>query len=388
MKILMILERDFPPDLRVENEIKSLINEQHEVVLACYSLKQEDEIVETDWNGCRVYKKKINKFIYKSSIGALKFNIYFNFWRKHIVSILEKESIDAIHVHDLPLAKIGSELKEKRSVKFVLDLHENWPAYLRVSKHANKTLGKILSNNEQWIKYEIEQCQKADNVIVVVDEAKERLSKLGIPEHKIEIVSNYPVLNDFDDLHRNSKKMHKTILFYAGGIAEHRGLQFVIGALPEIIKHTSNVELRIFGQGNYSKNLSELASKTGVQNYVRFFGQVPYKRVLDELMEADITLIPHSKNDHTDSTIPHKLFQYIYAGKPVLASNCAPIERIIKTANAGAVYEWNNSKDVVAKYIWIIENSRFFQQDKMKEVIRKNYNWENEVKKLQNIYMP
>ena len=169
----MVLERDFPPDLRVENEIKSLISKNHQVVLACYTTKEEDS--EFDWNGCKVYKKQISNFIYKSSVGALKLPFYFNFWRKHIHSIIKKEKVEAIHIHDLPLARIGYEMKVKYDIKFTLDLHENWPAYLSVSKHTNSAIGKILSSNLQWQDYEIKYCNKADNIIVVVDEARNRL---------------------------------------------------------------------------------------------------------------------------------------------------------------------------------------------------------------------
>ena len=39
MKILMLLDREFPPDLRVENEIEALTTEGHHVFLACYTRK-------------------------------------------------------------------------------------------------------------------------------------------------------------------------------------------------------------------------------------------------------------------------------------------------------------------------------------------------------------
>ncbi len=386
MNILMVLERDFPPDLRVENEIKGLIEQNHQVVLACYSQKQEENLVVSDWNGCKVYKNKISKLTYKSSIGVLKFPGYFRFWKKLLTHILEKESINAIHIHDLPLAQLGCEIKKKHNIKFTLDLHENWPAYLRVSKHANTLIGKLISSNNQWEAYEKKNCFCADHVIVVVDEAKERLMKLGIDPKKIDVVSNYPELSDFEGLSTAPKEVDKLVLFYAGGIAEHRGLQFIIQSLPQVINTYPNIELRIFGQGNYVEYLKGLSADLHVSDHVIFYGQVPYKIVLEELSKADITLIPHSKNDHTDSTIPHKLFQYIFAGKPVLASNCDPIERILNESNAGKVYEWNNPDDAAKKLDWIVKNYRYFQAEQLKGVIEKNYNWENEKVKLQNIY--
>lgn len=383
MRILMVLERDFPPDLRVENEIKSLISAGHQLTIVCYSLKEDSQVF--DWHGCTVYKKKIPGFIYKSSVGALRFPFYFNFWRKHLTQVIKTIEPDAIHIHDLPLASLGSYFKKKRGLKFVLDLHENWPAYLEVSSHTKGLLGTFLSNNKQWQNYELKQCNNADKVIVVVDEARERLIQLGITANKIVVVSNYPELSDFENLSISQQPTDKIVLFYAGGINEHRGLQYIIRALP-LLRNNLGVELRIFGKGNYMDSLKALAQKLHVDSQVIFFGQVPYKTVLEELMKATITLIPHTKNSHTDSTIPHKLFQYIFAGKPVLVSNCAPIERIVNEINAGAVYTWNNPQEAAQKLMEIIDNKGSFEPSRLQQTITSKYNWELEVQKLQMIY--
>ncbi|MGD9991826.1 MAG: glycosyltransferase family 4 protein [Salinivirgaceae bacterium] len=384
MKILMVLERDFPPDLRVENEIKSLINAGHSVSLACYGLKSGTSTF--NWNGCVVFKKKVRKFIYKSSVGALKFPFYFNFWKSHLEAIINEIEPDAIHIHDLPLAKLGVYFKMKYHLKFTLDLHENWPSYLEVSSHTNSFLGKILSNIKQWEEYELEQCKNADSIIVVVDEAKERLVKLGVFNKKIFIVSNYPELSDFENIHTDCQKSENIVLFYAGGITEHRGLQFFINAIPYLLDKNRKIELRIFGEGNYTSTLKGLVQQLNIGNYVKFFGQVPYKTVLEQLIQADIALIPHTKNNHTDSTIPHKLFQYILAGKPVLVSNCSPIERIVNDISAGAVYRWNNPVEAAQKAEWIIENRMNFNEERLKQTIKDKYSWENEALKLQFIY--
>ena len=380
----MVLERDFPPDLRVENEIKSLIASGHSLVLACYTVSGSDTVF--DWNGCKVYKKRISKFTYKSSVGALRFPSYFKFWETHLEAVYSIEEPDAIHVHDLPLAKVGHLLQKKYNIKFVLDLHENWPAYLRISHHTNTFLGKLISSNRQWEKYELNYCKAADNVIVVIDEAKERLVKLGISDVKIETVANYPVLSDFETNQNSEIDPKNPILFYAGGIAEHRGLQYVVRALPNLIKTHPSIKLWLLGDGNFKPALQELTSILDVHDYVTFFGHVPYKTVLQKLNQSTIALIPHEKSAHTDSTIPHKLFQYMYAGKPVVASNCTPIERIVNSSKAGAIYEWNSSEDFAVKTDALISSMGSFDQNHVRQQILEKYNWDQEAIKLNQIY--
>ncbi|HJN05810.1 MAG TPA: glycosyltransferase, partial [Bacteroidales bacterium] len=148
MKILMVLDHEFPPDPRVENEINSLTKAGHEIILACYTLQNRPTCEKS--GSTNIYRKPISKFIYKSSVGILKFPFYFNFWKSFLDSLSETLEFDAIHIHDLPLAKIGYEFAKKHNIPFVLDLHENWPSLLETSEHANTFLGKILSTNKQW----------------------------------------------------------------------------------------------------------------------------------------------------------------------------------------------------------------------------------------------
>jgi len=379
----MLLERDFPPDLRVENEIKSLIKAGHSVVLACYSLKTDTS--EYNWEGCKIYKKNISKFIYKSSIGILKFPFYFHFWRKHVERIIKIEKPNAIHIHDLPLAKIGAEFKKKYNLRFVLDLHENWPAYLNVSEHTKGFLGRLLSSEEQWNNYEKKMINAADYVITVVDEAKDRLLKLE-NKSQIVVVSNYPDMNDFDEIILKQKEDNKLILFYGGGINKHRGLQYVIQALPAIIKSFQDIELWIFGDGSYKPELEILSKDLNIEPYVKFFGNRPYTEMIQYLSMADVTLIPHFKSEHTDSTIPHKLFQYMYMGKFIMSSNCIPIIRIIEETNAGIIYTFDSPADFSKKFLQYVNGEIKFNKDEIRNFIKQKYNWEIESKKLLEIY--
>lgn len=46
MKIMMLLPGNFPPDLRVENEIKALVNAGHKIILVCQTTNEADKSIE------------------------------------------------------------------------------------------------------------------------------------------------------------------------------------------------------------------------------------------------------------------------------------------------------------------------------------------------------
>ena len=381
----MILDHEFPPDIRVENEIESLANSGHEIHIACYTRKGKTSNEQTA--NAIIHRKYISKFICKSSVGALKFPFYFNFWRTFLKGIFQKYRFDAIHVHDLPLVQVGYEFAKKYNISITLDLHENWPALLNVATHTKSYLGRFLSNNGQWERYELKYCNNVDHIIVVVDEAKKRLQKLGIKSDKIKVVSNTLNLNSFEIPNSKPDDQYLTLL-YAGGINKHRGLQYVIKGLKYLDNTNKPIRLLILGTGSYTSNLISLAKEIGVIEQVEFLGWKDYREMQYYFGKADICLIPHIKNDHTDSTIPHKIFQYMYAGKPFVASNCIPIERIAVETRAGITYKWDSPEEFASciKQLEQDKNLMLNLINNGKQFIINKYNWSIDSQKLNGIY--
>ncbi len=385
MKILMVLDHKFPPDIRVENEIEALLKAGHEVHLACYTRQGMPSFEEIQ--SIKVHRKPISTFLYKSSVGALKFPFYFNFWRHFLKKLFQTETFDAIHIHDLPLARVGLELGKQFNIPCTIDLHENWPALLKISTHTQTLLGRLLSNNRQWEKYEMRSCTEANHIIVVVEEAKERLKQLGIDTNKIKVVSNTLNFNHFK-IPKEQPNPEKTTLLYAGGINRHRGLQYVIRGIKYLHNLKKPIEIQILGSGSYLETLRQLAREEGVSNQVQFLGWKNYQEMQYFFGKADICLIPHLKTPHTDSTIPHKLFQYMYAGKPVIASDCNPIKRIVEETGSGLIYPYNYPEEFARCVEKLVLQKDFYAACAAngKKAVEETYNWEKDSMNLCNIY--
>ncbi|APD06004.1 1,2-diacylglycerol 3-alpha-glucosyltransferase [Flavobacteriaceae bacterium UJ101] len=374
MKILMVLEREFPEDERVEKEALSLIKAGHEVHLACFT--RQNRTSEEIFKGIHIHRKPISNFILKkASVAALKIPLYFKFWKDFLFEINKKEKFEVLHIHDLPLARVGYEVAKKIKAKWVLDLHENWAGLLSVSEHTKTFLGRILSSNSEWEAYETRYCNVADQIIVVVEEAKDRLVKKGIFKYKIAVVSN-TISIPFEV---KEKEIYNPFTFiYAGGITYHRGLQYVLEGLALVNQSFSDWQLVLVGAGRYVENLKKQAKELKIDNKVLFLGHQPYEKMMHFLAGADCCLIPHVKSSHTDHTIPNKLFQYMYLKKPVLASNCDPIERIVKECQSGLIYDFDNPEQFSEKALEIIQNKEnHFGENGHQKVIEK-YNWSKE----------
>jgi glycosyltransferase involved in cell wall biosynthesis len=381
MKILMVLESDFPPDVRVENEILALSEAGHEIHLACSTRKNSSS--KEKWGIAVIHRRRMSPFIYKSSVGCLKFPFYFNFWREFIFGLLAEEKFDAIHIHDLPLAKIGAEAKHKFKTRLVIDLHENWPALIKTAAHTRTFLGRLLSSNRQWVNYEKSILPEADMVITIIEEARERIIRLGIDPAKVGMVSN--TIN-FENLRikESQNKSDSFIIFYGGAINKHRGLQVVLEAIKICAEKNCKANLWIVGDGSFRKTLEESAASLNIESHVRFFGHRPFNEMLDLLAEADAAIIPHIRTDNNDASSPNKLYQYMYLNKPIISSDCASLERIINETKTGFIYPYNSPEELAALIVRLHDNPALLAdiEGNGRRTVVEKYNWNTDKQRL------
>ncbi len=351
MKILMILENDFPPDPRVENEIDILHKNGFKVLVACYTRKDKIGLEKT--RKATIYRKAISNFRYKSSVGALRSNYYFAFWTRFIRSIIKKHGdIDVLHVHDITLFKPMQQLAKKHGLKIVLDNHENYPYLLQESPHTQGFLGRILSKHESWKAYEKYAVKNADRVLCVVDEMKNRLVSLGAKSENVFVYQNVVNLSQFNiPPKKNFRDTGAAKFIYVGGVSKHRGLGSIIRAFTVLVKSNPKCTLDIVGSGRALPEIKQMVHDLKITKKVIFHGWKDFKDVPSLLVKADVALIPHKKTIQTDCSSPNKLYQYMALGLPIITSNIDSVARIIKEYNLGLEYTWGNQESLTSAMI-------------------------------------
>ena len=97
------------------------------------------------------------------------------------------------------------------------------------------------------------------------------------------------------------------------------------------------------------------------------------------ILQADLCCVPHNSNPHTDSTIPHKLFQYMIAKRPILVSSSAPLQRIIDDSKAGLAFKAGDFNDCAEKILIMVNDKKKlkdYAQNGYKYVTTDEQNWE------------
>ena len=395
MNIFMLLYLKYP-DIRVEKEVKVLLNEGYSITIMASNDGYQEEV--STIGNLTIYRPHELSYSYLWT-GIHYFWGSINFTDKWVLrkcqEYISKRNFDVIHVHDLRLVKVGVLLGKQFNLKIIADLHENYPAAIKSYIEDNSIRSIIrrytIDRYDRWISYEKKILQEVDAVIGVVDEAKKRIARdCGIAENKIHVVSNTESENDFGRMSIDKsivdKYKDKFVISYIGGVDFHRGLDTVIKALPAIIKCNSNVKLLIVGGKNdaYENHLQVLAEKIGVIQYVQFVGRIPFSEVPSYIAASKIGVIPQFASEHTNYTVPHKLFQYMIMGKPVIVSDCYPLKRIVLDSNCGVVFKSNDSDSFKACF----ENLQDVEKlgENAQKAVKEKYNWENDACRLLELY--
>ena len=391
MTILMVLEKDFPPDDRVLKEAKSLQESGHVVHIACYTLQNRTK--KESWEGITIHRKPISKFTYKSGAACLVLGHYFRFWTRFLEQILNQYHFDAIHIHDLPLSKVGYQLAKKHNLKFVADQHEYYSNWIVHTVHLNTFIGKIVKLLGNWKKYEKKYLDKADLVITVEEPLKEcYVNDVGLKPEDIILVPNTPLHSVFnhDNVKESIVKKYENnyMLFYAGGIDVLRGIDICIDALPELVKYIPNIKVVLAGEFWKNCNPIKQAEELGVGHYVEFVGWLDIQDIPSYIAASDICFnVPRVVRDENNNTIATKVYQYIVMGRPVLVGAGKMLKNLILDYNLGLSIKDGDSNDFSQQVLALYTNQDLVQsiKDNSKDMINK-FSWEKTIKSLISSY--
>lgn len=394
LKIGMILDNEFTGDLRVENEVQSLQKAGHQVFVFCltHGEKPESEL----YHGAHIIRIPLAKF-WKKKLNGLNntlFNFYPIWWRRHIIRLCRKYNIEALHVHDLWLLEGAIEANKQLGLPLVSDLHENYVHALANYKWSTTFPGNILVSQAKWKKCEKKWLSKVDHIIVVIEEAAKRIENKVISSKDISVVANYVNLDDFkvanEELVNKIRLKHQGCynVTYTGGFDLHRGIENVVKAVPRIVEEVPNFRLVLVGAGSNLEDLKLLTTSLGVEDNVSFEGWQKPEDLPAYIAAADAGIIPHMKTNHTDNTIPHKLFQYMLMSKPVLTSNCDPLIRIVNETKSGNIFVQLDVNDIADKIIDMAKNvDEAIEKGKLgRQAVMDKYNWTATSKTLINLY--
>jgi len=178
---------------------------------------------------------------------------------------------------------------------------------------------------------------------------------------------------------------NKHILVLQGsGINIHRGSEELLDAM----QYLDDCQLVIIGGGDVLPILKEKVAANHWDDRVKFFPRMPYQQMMaiTQLAELGFTLDKDTNLNYRFS-LPNKLFDYIQAGVPIIASHLTEIERIITDYNIGTFIDNHEPKTIAATIQNALNDEKILSLWKNNLIFAaQNLCWENEEGVLLRIY--
>ena len=302
-------------------------------------------------------------------------------FRTAIERAIAEHSPDIIQAHDMFVA--GSALAARPPIPVVLDLHEHYPAATEVYRTAYPTVKRALfgafQHRRRMERIETRYINKSALTLTVTEEATERVIN-KCPSATVATVPNverqsFGVAGSVADEPRRADEFSMT---YVGSFENHRGLDTVVRAVALMKNPFLKVELIGARDSDYVRWLRDEIVRLNIGDSVVLHEWIPSDEVSRAIDSADLALVPHAPNDQTNATLPHKLFQYMTRGKPVLVSSCPPLAKHIRAADSGFVFTAGDEHDCARAITEALERRGDLQQlgENGRRYVTEKMNWE------------
>ena len=168
---------------------------------------------------------------------------------------------------------------------------------------------------------------------------------------------------------------------YLGSLRSERNLITVIKAAEVVLSRGHKITMDLIGSGDQMLELKNLVKKINLKT-IRVEGPVPFKMVPAILSERHIGILPFPNNKSMNVSSAIKMFEYIAAGMPVMATDIEAQRRVFK--NEKFVFWCKENMESMAKTMEnVIENkNKLPQLSKLAKGYSLNWSWESSAKKL------
>ena len=390
----MVVDNEFTADSRVLNESRALTCCGHKVRVLCFSFGSRPG--HENLQGIEVHRIHISRKI-KNILFAFTgiCPLYHYFWHLHIARFTRKFNINAIHAHDLYMARSAGKVARKLGIPMVLDLHENYPEAIMNYRWATTFPGNLIARPRKWKKLEERYLSQASSIITLSESFTGDLRK-KYPALESKNFLVYPNVPDVDEMLGYSIQNvdlpgdDRFFLFYFGIISKRRGIYTCLEALRIMIRNHRNIKLVLAGpiDAHEKQEFYRAIDSEGIRENVVYIPWIDINLLPSYLERIHVCLSPILKNDQHESGVANKVFQYMLFEKPVIVSDCAPQSAIINEGKCGLVFESNNSAGLAEKIMELYTNGDLCKEmgQRGKKLVLAKYNLRNYGEKLCNLY--
>jgi glycosyltransferase involved in cell wall biosynthesis len=298
-------------------------------------------------------------------------------WREILVT--RAAVYHAHNVHVGPAAWVASRL---RRMALVYDAHELYGEVLGDST-ANRLGAALERRLERFL------ARRSDLVITTNGFRAQRLQE----RHgalRIEVLANVPAMVERVEPLDPGYPTDAKVLLYQGGVyAAHRAFRQTIEALT----HLDELHFVIIGFGRDSEleRIADWAQQYGVSERVHVLPPRPFEELVQTAAAASVGIVPiMPRRDNDVLADTNKLFEYLMAGLPVVASDLPEMQRVLSAGDVpvGELFDPQSPESIAGAVRSVIADETLYVQRRQeaRRLALTRFNWNIEERRLLTLY--
>lgn len=304
---------------------------------------------------------------------------------------------DIVHAHDLDTLAVAAALASRWQAPLVYDAHELFVDQMTQGGQTGAARAwpsrlKQALAQRNFARLERRLIGRAAAVITVSQSiAAELAARYGIASPTL--VLNTPRYRELTAgssylRQRLGLQDEQRIILLQGAVLPDRHLLELVQTLP-LLPETVVLTFLGFNLGAYQAAIRQEVARLGLQARVFMLDALPAEQLLEATASADVGMIllaGHNKNDRF--AMPNKLFEYMMAGLPFVASDWPEIGRVARATGAGVTVPAPTPAALAAAVNDILHAPARAAAMRTAGLAaaRAEYNWERQAQRLLDLY--
>ncbi len=268
----------------------------------------------------------------------------------------------------------GMEYARQRGIPGILEV--NAPLILEQEKHrglVDKAAAEAIARRV---------FEAASTIIAVSREVKDYVSQYVRDREKIKVIPNGVNPQRFK-LNLSGKDSRQFTVGFVGSLKPWHGLPVLIEAFAGFYRQHPQARLSIVGDGTERDRLTQMIAEKNLESAVHCTGAVPPETIPYLLSQMDVAVAPYPQSDDFYFS-PLKVYEYMAAGLPVIASEIGQIPEVIEDGVNGLLVTPGDGAALAnaLEFLWRSPLIRRRLGDSARAKILQHHTWERVVEKI------
>jgi len=307
--------------------------------------------------------------------GNLVFSYFFAI--KHIYAIAKKERIEKIIVGQiLPVGSVVWLASKFLRIPYIISVHGMDIGLASHHWRKKKLCNKIFADAE----YVIANSRYTGSLVC----------EYGVPKEKIEYI--FPCSSVTSKLLQGTysipeKLQSKKIILSVGRLVRRKGFEYVIRALPEVLKKEPDAHLVILGNGPLTVEFEKLVQEIALQTHVSFIKNASDAELATWYNACAVfVMAPYEESGDVEG------FGIVYLdangfGKPVIGTKSGGVPEAVIDGKTGLLVTPKNNEEIAQAVVRVLSDKNLAEKlgFQGRERAEKEFQWSIQAEKLQKI---